>query len=165
MLLNRSFEEAGRGIVRIDDIDPDTIGTMLKYLYAEPLDKEDYTDPRLYYAADKYDLVGLRTQCKISIAAGMSKENAAEILLLGVRWVKIIDVDDIALQVLFVQGNRIVRTMASFNFPKYCFDVQVISVFSGTILRISSLWPPTSSPQISSTVLRLGSESARRIGT
>ena len=80
-----NFEEGGSGEIAVEDVNPKALEKFLHFLYTGDIDEKELTDYEIFYAADKYNIKDLLKKCEDAIANGIKVQNAAEVLLLGVR--------------------------------------------------------------------------------
>ena len=81
-----NFQEGQTGTITIDpEIDTLTLRHMVEFMYGEELSDEQLGSPMLFYAADIYEVEGLRDLCEAKIAAKINVGNAADVLLLAVK--------------------------------------------------------------------------------
>jgi speckle-type POZ protein len=57
-------KEVQTGEVEIEDVDPETLEVLIKYIYTDTVGDEDWTID-LLSAADKYNLVTLLNNCEL----------------------------------------------------------------------------------------------------
>ncbi|GBO46461.1 hypothetical protein AVEN_244691-1 [Araneus ventricosus] len=76
--------ERGNSIVIIADLDADTVRQMLLFMYLDALDKLEYESAKkLYFAADKYDIVSLKHRCSNILKQNFLQSKCCDILLLA----------------------------------------------------------------------------------
>ena len=63
MLENENFNEANKRKAEVEDMDPKTLETLLKYIYTDEVSNEDIS-PALLSAADKYNMRTLVNMCE-----------------------------------------------------------------------------------------------------
>ncbi|GIY15189.1 speckle-type POZ protein-like B [Caerostris darwini] len=80
------MQETARNAGDISDLDADTVKRMLLYLYTDTLDhpKGDSVE-KLYFAADKYEILCLKNKCARLLESDLRESNACHILLLADR--------------------------------------------------------------------------------
>ncbi|CAL1279458.1 unnamed protein product [Larinioides sclopetarius] len=70
--------------INISDIKAETVKEMLHYIYSGDIGYiEIQTAQELYYAADKYELQGLKNKCSKILMHNLDTNNAIDVLLLG----------------------------------------------------------------------------------
>ena len=69
--------------VKIYDLDPETIKEMLKYIYSDEINESSGKIEDLFYAADKYDVVGLKMICESVLTKQLSIGTAADLAMLA----------------------------------------------------------------------------------
>ena len=58
-----TYSEAKTGIVMIEDIEPETLEVLVRFIYTDSVKEKDLT-PALLSASDKYDLRDLFKKCE-----------------------------------------------------------------------------------------------------
>lgn len=81
-MLQSQWVEGETGIIKIEDMDFDTLKLFLRYLYTGRLDGAMTFQLAvvLYEAADKYHVQGLARRCAQSLIEGLTVENSCEVL-------------------------------------------------------------------------------------
>ena len=69
--------------VKIYDLDPETIKEMLRYIYSDEINESSGKIEDLLYAADKYDVVGLKMICESVLTKQLSIGTAADLAMLA----------------------------------------------------------------------------------
>ena len=86
-MLQTDMKEARTGRVVVEDIDPETMELVIGYVYTGQLEVGTEADiSRLVYAADKYDLPGLKALAYFSVASGdlkIKQELIADMLIMA----------------------------------------------------------------------------------
>ena len=82
MFANSTLENT-TNVIEINDLHPDTIQSMLEYIYTGKVTDIKESTVELYRCADKYQLDDLRYQTEIALMNSISIETCAEILLLA----------------------------------------------------------------------------------
>lgn len=82
MFSNRTLENT-TNIIEINDLHPNTIQSMLEYIYTGKVNDIKRSTVELYRCADKYQLEDLRLQAEMALMNSISVETSAEILLLA----------------------------------------------------------------------------------
>ena len=77
------MEESRSGRIVINDLDVDTVGKMLAYIYSGKIANTDGKEGTLLAAADKYDLSGLKSMCEDALSKAMHIDNVLDMLLLA----------------------------------------------------------------------------------
>jgi len=78
-----SSTEAKTGIVKIEDIKPETIDALIRWIYqVEVYDMEEVSSD-LYHAADKYGIGFLKEKCINIMTKSLSNQNFAPRLILA----------------------------------------------------------------------------------
>jgi len=76
------MRENNSNIVNIDDVDDETLALLIQFLHFEPLGDLNWEAVvKLYYAADKYQIEKLRTECTSLLQ--LSAENVCEAFILS----------------------------------------------------------------------------------
>ncbi|KAG8179278.1 hypothetical protein JTE90_026740 [Oedothorax gibbosus] len=81
-MFNNDTIETREGVVKITDLDSDTVGLMLKFMYSnefEVKNEDEATD--LYIAADKYEIVPLKDRCCNWLKMSLNEENVCDTYL------------------------------------------------------------------------------------
>ena len=81
MFLNMETIEAKSGEVEINDIQADTMETLLYFLYNEEVKETKLINAKLLCAADKYNLIGLMGVCTEYLKKNLCFENAVDVLV------------------------------------------------------------------------------------
>ncbi|GIY39359.1 TD and POZ domain-containing protein 1 [Caerostris darwini] len=85
-MFTRDMQETARDTVDISDLDADTVKSMLLYVYTDTLDHpEGDSVEKLYFAADKYEILCLKKKCALLLKSDLRESNACHILLLADR--------------------------------------------------------------------------------
>ncbi|GBM89277.1 TD and POZ domain-containing protein 3 [Araneus ventricosus] len=83
-MFTTDMREKTHNCVDIDDLDADTVRRMLKFMYSDTLDNLEYENAkRLYFAADKYNIVSLRLRCSNFLKQNLLQSNCSDVLLLA----------------------------------------------------------------------------------
>ncbi|GBM11897.1 TD and POZ domain-containing protein 3 [Araneus ventricosus] len=83
-MFTNDMKEKVNHCVDIDDLDADTLGRMLLFMYSDTLDDLKYESAKsLYFAADKYNIVSLRQRCSNFLKQNLLQSNCLDILLLA----------------------------------------------------------------------------------
>ncbi|XP_064553796.1 protein roadkill-like [Drosophila montana] len=80
-MFSSATEENQRGVVTIDDMDPEVQTEMLRFIYTDHAPNLDKMSRDLLVASQKYSLPKLKAMCEKSLVATLSIENAAETLV------------------------------------------------------------------------------------
>lgn len=81
MLSPNTWKEAKQGFVEIEDIDAETVRSMLAYVYGGVVPGETYAALRLMACSDKYDMLHLRAACANVVTINV--DNACYVLALA----------------------------------------------------------------------------------
>ncbi|GFR15874.1 TD and POZ domain-containing protein 3 [Trichonephila clavata] len=85
MFIN-DMRERNSECVNIEDLDDDTVQTMLLYIYTATVpDLQWGSACNLYTAADKYEILTLKYKCSSFLKDNLSPENACDLLILADR--------------------------------------------------------------------------------
>jgi hypothetical protein len=68
------------GFVKIEDIKAATMQKLLKFIYKGQVTEQDALDINLWFAADKYNITALVSQCQDSILNNLSLDNVLNVL-------------------------------------------------------------------------------------
>ncbi|CAM4755183.1 unnamed protein product [Rotaria magnacalcarata] len=82
-MFSNSTLESTTNIIEINDLRPETIQSMLEYIYTGKVNDIKNSTVELYRCADKYQLEDLRLQAEMALMSSISVETSAEILLLA----------------------------------------------------------------------------------
>ncbi|CAL1287253.1 unnamed protein product [Larinioides sclopetarius] len=78
------MKEADEKCVQIDDVDAETVKRMLVFLYSGKVDELEWKDAKeLYFAADKYQLLHLKSKCVALLSKSVDLSNCIVLLLLA----------------------------------------------------------------------------------
>lgn len=78
--------EAVENTVAISDIGSATVKRLVSFLYTATLEKCDFDETlELYYAADKYEVLSLRDECKTELLKNIDVNNACSLFTLASR--------------------------------------------------------------------------------
>lgn len=78
-MMETNMEEAASGRIKVDDVRPETIGRMLKFIYSGKLIGEnvsDYVLIELLHCADKYEIAELKETVARCMLGRLSHSNA-----------------------------------------------------------------------------------------
>ncbi|GFY61342.1 speckle-type POZ protein B [Trichonephila inaurata madagascariensis] len=82
-MFRKDIEEK-TGYINITDVEGDTIHRMLLYMYTDTLEDLKWeTAPALYLAADKYQILSLKSKCSAFLISNLTVNNAYEVLILA----------------------------------------------------------------------------------
>jgi len=81
MFMNMDLDEAKSGEVEIEDLDFDTMETLIYFLYNEEIQDQKLINTKLLYAADKYNVSELLEICATFLKCNLSVENALDVLV------------------------------------------------------------------------------------
>lgn len=83
-MFENDMKEKSSNIIKIDDVEPDTLQRMLTYLHSDVLPEglliKDAIS--LYEVANKYDLGSLKERCSVTLATHVSVENLCHLLVI-----------------------------------------------------------------------------------
>ncbi|GBM68515.1 Protein roadkill [Araneus ventricosus] len=83
-MLTNNMKENQENMMDISDLDEDTVGRMLTFMYTDMAGNLDWeTANKLYFAADKYSLITLKSICSEVLKRNLSISNVGEALVLG----------------------------------------------------------------------------------
>ncbi|GFY68312.1 hypothetical protein TNIN_219511 [Trichonephila inaurata madagascariensis] len=83
-MFTNDMRERNSECVNIEDLDDDTVQSMLLYMYTATLPDLDWDSAcNLYTAADKYDMLRLRSECSSFLKDNLSPDNACDLLILA----------------------------------------------------------------------------------
>ncbi|GFY61339.1 speckle-type POZ protein A, partial [Trichonephila inaurata madagascariensis] len=83
-MFRKDMEEKTTGCINITDIDANTIHRMLLYLYTDTLEDLKWEIAHaLYVAADKYQILSLKSKCSAFLISNLTVNNAYEGLILA----------------------------------------------------------------------------------
>ncbi|GIX85978.1 TD and POZ domain-containing protein 2 [Caerostris extrusa] len=83
-MFSHDMKENASGFVDINVMDMKTLRLMLMYMYTNTLKRSRWDKcPKLFMAADKYELPSLKGQCSSYILKHITVENACEMLTLA----------------------------------------------------------------------------------
>eukprot|EP00096_Caligus_rogercresseyi_P005752 TRINITY_DN21755_c0_g1_i1.p1 TRINITY_DN21755_c0_g1~~TRINITY_DN21755_c0_g1_i1.p1 ORF type:complete len:403 (-),score=125.20 TRINITY_DN21755_c0_g1_i1:181-1389(-) len=83
MFSHRNTKEARTNIVKIDDIEEDTLGALLHFVYTDKVKDLPSLASSLLSASDKYNIRRLKSLCERHIAESVDASNAANVLILA----------------------------------------------------------------------------------
>ncbi|CAL8099182.1 unnamed protein product [Calicophoron daubneyi] len=79
-MFEHGMEESRANRVEINDMEPDTLAEVLRYIYTGQVVGLDKLAHELLAAADKYQLERLKTMCEEALVESLSVENSCDIL-------------------------------------------------------------------------------------
>ncbi|GBL97662.1 TD and POZ domain-containing protein 5, partial [Araneus ventricosus] len=83
-MLSSDMKEKSSGHVDITDLDAETVHRMLTYVYTDSLgDLQMKSAPKLYTAADKYDIPSLKRKCSDFMQDNMRPNTVCDVLVLA----------------------------------------------------------------------------------
>ncbi|GBM91666.1 Speckle-type POZ protein-like B [Araneus ventricosus] len=83
-MFSHDMKEKSSGHVDITDFEDDTVHRMLLYIYADSLEGLQFgSASKLYVAADKYEILSLKSRCSSFMKANLCPENACDVLVLA----------------------------------------------------------------------------------
>ncbi|GFU31833.1 TD and POZ domain-containing protein 4 [Trichonephila clavipes] len=81
-MFTHDMKEKNSGCVNIDDLDDDTIQRMLLYIYTAKLQDLQWDSAcNLYAAADKYEILSLKSECFSFLKDNLTQDNACSLLI------------------------------------------------------------------------------------
>lgn len=84
-MLKSDTKEARENAVNVPDFDSDTMHEFLRYIYCNEVQDLEIMANDLIFAAEKYEVEGLKKICMESIISSMCKENVIENLKIADR--------------------------------------------------------------------------------
>ncbi|GFQ94979.1 TD and POZ domain-containing protein 3 [Trichonephila clavata] len=83
-MFSQDMAEKNCAMVDIEDLDDDTVRQMLLYLYTDAINNFQRKNvERLYFAADKYEILCLKEKCASVLIANMEPSNVCQLLLMA----------------------------------------------------------------------------------
>ncbi|GFT86879.1 TD and POZ domain-containing protein 1 [Trichonephila clavipes] len=83
-MFSLDMKEKSTGCVDIDDLDDDTVQRMLLYIYTATMPDLQWNSAcNLYAAADKYEILSLKSECSSFLKDNLSPDNALDLLILS----------------------------------------------------------------------------------
>ncbi|GFT01640.1 TD and POZ domain-containing protein 3 [Nephila pilipes] len=83
-MFTNNMKEKSSECVCIEDLDDDTVERMLLYLYTAAVEDLQWESAyELYAAADKYEILGLKSMCSSFLKNNLSPENACDLLIVA----------------------------------------------------------------------------------
>ncbi|CAL1291030.1 unnamed protein product [Larinioides sclopetarius] len=83
-MFQTDMRETANKKVDIDDLDRDTLCRFLLFLYTEKLENQNWeVATKMYYAADKYQVTSLKSECSSFLKSHLSMSNVCEALSLA----------------------------------------------------------------------------------
>ncbi|KAF8771301.1 TD and POZ domain-containing protein 5 [Argiope bruennichi] len=83
-MFTNNMKEKSSKIVDIKDLDDDTVHRMLLYIYTAKVEDLCWESAfQLYMAADKYEILSLKTKCSAHLATNLTPNNACDVLILS----------------------------------------------------------------------------------
>ncbi|GBM88427.1 Speckle-type POZ protein [Araneus ventricosus] len=80
----KDMKETISGTVVIEDVDVETVRKLLLYMYTDSIYDDQWENvKKLYFAADKYEVLGLRRKCSSFFKTNLSVPNVCEALVLA----------------------------------------------------------------------------------
>ncbi|GBO32534.1 TD and POZ domain-containing protein 3 [Araneus ventricosus] len=85
-MFSNDMKEKSSGLVDITDLEEDTVHRMLLYVYTDSLEDLQYESAsKLYEAADKYEIMPLKSKCSSFLKGSLSSTTACDALILADR--------------------------------------------------------------------------------
>ena len=120
-MLQGSMLEAREGEVTVTDVDPGTFAAVLHYIYTGELDDDQDLDiNKMIYAAEKYDLDGLKELLFLKMKSGDIQEEFIPDLLIIADKYQAEPLKKLALEK--IRANRKILRKLN-NFPHILFDI------------------------------------------
>jgi hypothetical protein len=82
-MLATDMKESGMNLVEIEDFDSKTIREFLRFIYYEEVEGLKDVAEDLVYAAEKYEVDGLKEICIEELAKNVTDENVIETLIIA----------------------------------------------------------------------------------
>ncbi|GBM16210.1 Speckle-type POZ protein [Araneus ventricosus] len=83
-MFKTSMKETIKKCVQIDDVDAETLKRMLLFLYSATLEELEWKDAmELFFAADKYQILSLKSRCTVLLMKSLDLSNCCVLLLLA----------------------------------------------------------------------------------
>ncbi|KAH8417521.1 hypothetical protein KR222_001331, partial [Zaprionus bogoriensis] len=82
-MFTHDMEEKCQNRIKIDDFNEDVVNVLMYFIYTGEAPNLDQLDEKLLKAADKYNLVRLKTMCVKSLEKNLSPDNAVRICKLA----------------------------------------------------------------------------------
>ena len=124
-MLQGDMMEARKGEVTVTDVDPGTFAAVLTYVYTGELEEgQDLNN--MIYAADKYDLPGLKELLFLKIKSeDITEEFIPDLLIIADKYeagqLKKLAIEKIRANRKIVEGKKFQRKLA--NSPHILFDL------------------------------------------
>uniref|UniRef100_A0A0K2TV53 Speckletype POZ proteinlike [Cricetulus griseus] n=2 Tax=Lepeophtheirus salmonis TaxID=72036 RepID=A0A0K2TV53_LEPSM len=83
MFSHTDTKEARTNVVKIEDIDEETLEALLQFIYTDKIHDLNNFASSLLIAADKYNISRLKSLCEQKIAESIDVSNAADVLVLA----------------------------------------------------------------------------------
>ena len=83
MFSHEGTSESKTGEVHIEDMEPEDVEELLRFIYTDVVDQATLNAPNLLAAADKYNLPKLKIFCAKALVGQLDFENAVEMLILS----------------------------------------------------------------------------------
>ncbi|GFS94058.1 hypothetical protein TNCV_1810791 [Trichonephila clavipes] len=82
--VRQRHEGKNEGCVEIEDLDDDIVQRLLLYIYTAKLQDLQWDSAcNLYAAADKYEILSLKTECSFFLKDNLTQDNACDLLILA----------------------------------------------------------------------------------
>ncbi|UYV69899.1 SPOPL [Cordylochernes scorpioides] len=82
-MFEHDMKENRESLVEIEDMEPEVLEEMVRFIYTGQSPKLDSMADRLLPAADMYGLERLKAMCEVSLASTLTSENAMKVLVLA----------------------------------------------------------------------------------
>ena len=133
MFLNDEMIEAQSREIKINDIQADTMETLLYFLYHEDVQEAKRINAKLLCAAHKYNILELMEFCTEYLKNSVSVENATEIII-SAHLTNKKDLFEIASDFIYKNKGKLVKTIVWEEFKK-ANPTMAIDIFS-SILKL-----------------------------
>lgn len=84
-MLSHDMMEKNSGVIDVPDCDPHAMEVFLLYVYCGKVEILEDNMLGLYYIADKYEMEGLKNECRIVIKKSLSHTNICEVIQLALN--------------------------------------------------------------------------------
>ncbi|GFT86861.1 TD and POZ domain-containing protein 4 [Trichonephila clavipes] len=83
-MFTSDMKEKNTGCVDIDDLDDDTVQRLLLYIYTATVQDLQWDSAcNLYAAADKYEILSLKSECTFFLKDNLSQDNCCDLFILA----------------------------------------------------------------------------------
>lgn len=84
-MLSSDMKEVAEGVIEVSDLDYNTMKEVLRFIYCDEVENLDENARKLVYAAEKYELDGLKKICIESIVKKLTTKNVVQALIIADR--------------------------------------------------------------------------------